>query len=156
MRLENVDLYNVMLTWGVKPVIYEVLRFFYVGDDMAPWSSQCETLCDSVCAICKKSGFDNFRLVEHSNGCLFVYDCPHWSSLASRHLQLKHPNVLVSIKSSTSSLSGFVIVIEESNKREMWNGLICASALTVSYVVLNEYFDFFSLISNFMKTWDFS
>ncbi len=73
---------------------------------------------------------DIAKVVQHSDGSVHVSNCPYWPPSASARLRYDCPNALISIQSSCTSLSGFVVVVREHNTRKHINaGLYMACVL---------------------------
>ena len=53
------------------------------------------------------------KAVQHSDGSVHVMNCPYWSPSASAMLQYDCPGAVISVQSSLSSLSGFVVVVRQ-------------------------------------------
>lgn len=66
-------------------------------------------LLQRVSAIC---GGD-CKVVQHSDGSVHVMHCPYWSPRASTLLHYDCPGAVISVQSSVSSLSGFVVVVRQ-------------------------------------------
>ena len=69
---------------------------------------QCKELLQRVSKICSGS-----KVVQHSDGSVHVINCPYWSPRDSTMLQYDCPGAVISVQSSVSSLSGFVVVIRQ-------------------------------------------
>jgi hypothetical protein len=77
------------------------------------------SLLQRVSNICSGSGSSSgsgsgeagCRVVQHSDGSVHVMNCPYWSPRDSTMLQYDCPGAVISVQSSVSSLSGFVVVI---------------------------------------------
>ena len=66
------------------------------------------SLLQRVSRICNSG-----RVVQHSDGSVHVLNCPYWSPRDSTMLQYDCPGAVISVQSSVSSLSGFVVVIRQ-------------------------------------------
>ena len=66
------------------------------------------SLLQRVSRICNSG-----RVVQHSDGSVNVLNCPYWSPRDSTMLQYDCPGAVISVQSSVSSLSGFVVVIRQ-------------------------------------------
>jgi hypothetical protein len=75
-------------------------------------------LREAVLRVCDESGGS---VVQHSDGSVHVLNCPHWSARATTMLCCDYPSAVISVRSSVTSLSGFVIVV-----RERWHVPACA------------------------------
>lgn len=69
------------------------------------------------------------RIVMHSSGKILVYDCACWSNKISSMIQFRYPNLMVSVEQNLSSLSGYVIVLEEKDVKYVF------LRLTISVIV---------------------
>lgn len=58
------------------------------------------------------------RTVLRDEKTLIVYDTPHWGDREARALRAKHPECDVSVQSSETSLSGFIVIV--SRVSEPW------------------------------------
>ena len=67
-------------------------------------------LREAVLRICDEIGGS---VVQHSDGSVHVLNCPHWSTRATTMLCCDCPSAVISVRSSVSSLSGFVIVVRQ-------------------------------------------
>lgn len=67
-------------------------------------------LREVVMRICDEVGGS---AVQHSNGNVHVLHCPFWTCRATAILQRECPNATISVESSVSSLSGFVVVAHQ-------------------------------------------
>jgi hypothetical protein len=76
------------------------------------------------------------NVVQHSDGSVHVMDCPYWSPRASTMLRYDCPGAVISVQSSASSLSGFVVVIRHPSLPTRNGSLIVACAAAVLVFLL--------------------
>ena len=89
------------------------------------------SLLQRVSRICNSG-----RVVQHSDGSVHVLNCPYWSPRDSTMLQYDCPGAVISVQSSVSSLSGFVVVIRQpiTAAAGVWRLLLaCAVAAIVFF-----------------------
>lgn len=87
-------------------------------------------LIQSVQDVCDQTR-TSARLVQHSNGKVYVFDCPQWSMKAASLFRFQQPNAIVCAEQSVASLSGFVLVIEERNAKCASSRIFVALAATM-------------------------
>lgn len=91
------------------------------------------------------------RLVSHSSGKCFLYDCPYWSSKCSTLYFNKYPNALFTIEQNSFSLSGFIIVFEDSCKKNHTFRLYFSILLVLFTVILLYFWNYiFETKSSFL------
>ena len=72
-------------------------------------------LLNEVQDICTQTN-TTARLVQQSNGRVFVYDCPEWTSKTTALLLFRRPNASLSVQPSLISLSGYILIIQDKIK----------------------------------------
>jgi hypothetical protein len=73
-------------------------------------------LIHSVQDVCDQTR-TSARLVQHSNGKVYAFDCHQWSMKAASLFRFQQPNAIVCVEQSVASLSGFVLIIEEKRAK---------------------------------------
>jgi len=76
------------------------------------------SLWQSVKAACDQTK-TSARLVQHTSGKIYVFDCPKWSNSVASVFKFKQPNAVICVEQASSSLSGFVLVIEEKKAKNV-------------------------------------
>ena len=66
-------------------------------------------LLEAVSEIISHKG----KVLQDETGKVYVFDCHHWSDECSYQLRFLCPDALVGVESAVSSLSGFVIVLQQ-------------------------------------------
>ena len=74
--------------------------------------SEIDNLQDAVCYACS-SASSGAQVTKTNGGTIKVYDCPIWKSEYTAILNLIRPRATASFTSSSNSLSGFQINIQE-------------------------------------------
>jgi hypothetical protein len=113
----------------------------------------CGMLRSTVMRICDEVGGS---VVQHSNGNVHVLHCPLWTCRATAILQRECPNATISVESSISSLSGFIVVAHQKKKligtgrRLFIAGLSTFMLFTLIWTLFGMQFDFSSplLVNN--------
>lgn len=107
-------------------------------------------LYNMVRNICLKSGIEH-RLVQFSNGSVLLYDCPHWPPTASSYLHIHASNILISVYSCSSSLSGYVLVFEEQNATNVVRNLKLSFVAIILYFIFFVWFNLLDRASTFFS-----
>jgi hypothetical protein len=68
-------------------------------------------LRDAILRVCNNEV--GGTAIQHSDGSVHVLHCPSWSARATALLACACPHAVISVRSSVSSLSGFIIVAEQ-------------------------------------------
>jgi hypothetical protein len=91
---------------------------------------QCKELLQRVSKICSGS-----KVVQHSDGSVHVINCPYWSPRDSTMLQYDCPGAVISVQSSVSSLSGFVVVIRQpiTARGGAWRLFLACMAAAIAF-----------------------
>ena len=89
-------------------------------------------LIQSVQEVCDQTR-TSARLVQHSNGKVYAFDCHEWSAKAASLFRFQQPNAIVCVEQSVSSLSGFVLIIEEKRAKHASSRILVA--LTATFFV---------------------
>ena len=76
------------------------------------------SLWQSVKAACDQTK-TSARLVQHTSGKIYVFDCPKWSNSVASVFKFKQPNAVICVEQASTSLSGFVLVIEEKKAKNV-------------------------------------
>ena len=76
------------------------------------------SLWQSVKAACDQTK-TSARLVQHTSGKIYVFDCPKWSNNAASVFKFHQPNAVICVEQASSSLSGFVLIIEEKKAKNV-------------------------------------
>jgi hypothetical protein len=93
-------------------------------------------LIQSVQDVCDQAR-TSARLVQHSNGKVYAFDCHQWSMKAASLFRFQQPNAIVCVEQSAASLSGFVLVIEEKKAKYASSRIFVALTATMFvYTVL--------------------
>lgn len=85
-----------------------------------------------------RAGETGARVVSPTPDTLLVFDCAAWSDRLSQRIRTRFPSVEVDVEASTSSLSGFVVVLRRSGtgRSHAWAGvlgLVLAGSLYALY-----------------------
>jgi len=93
------------------------------------------------------------RLVSQSSGSkVWVYDCPHWSQKTSSYLNFCYPNIVTSVEQCSSSVSGFVIILEEKkHSYALFRVCIAFSFIVFLSLVLYVYYNLDMNASEFLN-----
>jgi hypothetical protein len=69
---------------------------------------------------------------------LVITDISHWSECYSQRLQMKWPEISLGIQASSSSLSGFAVVVEYTANDGIlkWLALTIAALSTIAWVLV--------------------
>ena len=76
-------------------------------------NAQQQLLLEAVSQICKVKTTTKTKVMQDEMGRVYVFDCYHWSEECAYMLRFLCPNAVVSVEAATSSLSGFVIVLQQ-------------------------------------------
>ena len=68
--------------------------------------------------------------VQHSDGSVHVLHCPHWSARATAMLYRDCPDAVISVRSSVSSLSGFIVVVQQPQRTVVMRWRLCVAGLS--------------------------
>ena len=94
-------------------------------------------------AACARRASGGARVTQDAEtGEVFVHDCPAWTKENTRLLRLLRANAEVTVRGSTSSLSGFVIIVHEPPSADasgrMWLAAGYTFALTAGLLALHS------------------
>ena len=95
-------------------------------------------LRDAVLHVCDEIGGS---VVQHSDGSVHIMHCPNWSARATALLCCRCPSAIIGVRSSVSSLSGFVIVAQQRwrapvRPRMFWRLCIAAMSALMLYCLI--------------------
>jgi len=100
-----------------------------------------ENLWQSVKMACDQTK-TNARLVKHTNGKIYIFDCPKWSNHVASIFKFQHPNAIICVEQASSSLSGFVLIIEEKKTKHVtyriWASLMATFVVYIFLWILYE------------------
>jgi len=93
-------------------------------------------MLDTVSEICKLMGM-KAKVMQDEKGCVYVYDCHHWSQECAHMLRFMCPDAVLSVESSAVSLSNFVLAVHQQPHNLCRRRMIIAVALTIAiYIAL--------------------
>ena len=88
-------------------------------------------MLDIVSEICRLTGM-KAKVMQDEKGCIYVYDCFHWSEECAHMLRFLCPDAVVSVESAVTSLSGFVIAVHQQPHRLCRRRMLGAVAATLA------------------------
>ena len=72
-----------------------------------------QRLLDAASEICQLKTTTRTKVLQDEQGRVYIFDCNHWSDECAYLLRFLCPNALVTVESSVSSLSGFIVVLQQ-------------------------------------------
>jgi hypothetical protein len=105
-----------------------------------------DKLLHVVSEICKRKGLHG-KIMQDEAGKVHIFDCLHWTDECAYMLRFLLPNAVLSVEHSVSSLSNFVLVVQDeyalkkadSSRRRMLMAILFTFFFYIALVFLNNY-----------------